>query len=444
MILAGDEVVRATGRALAVAAALQAVFAGESLADAADRWVEVRSASFVVVSDGSEKDARRVLGQFESIRALLQEVWPGARVDGERPVTILAVRDEGGLRALLPAYGETKGAFHPAGIAVGAPDRSWAAVRMDVTRFREDDESWDNPYLLVFHEYVHLVLHLNFASLPVWLNEGLAEFWGNTIIEGDRVYEGRYVPYHLATLRQRAPMSLDALFAVSHGSPEYSEQNRATLFYAQSWALVHYLVLGSDERRGQISRFGALLREGRPASDAAREAFGDVAALDHEFRAYLRRPAFRYRRRMTHLAVRADSRSRALPDAESLALRAAFHVATGRPAEADAMARRALSSDPGLAAGHEALALLAWREGRPKEALESLRRATALEGASDFAHFLYGRLLWASGDTGDLDAAEAALQWRSSGIPTSPKRTRRSPWSWPTAARLSSRRCPWP
>ena len=247
-----------------------------SLALAAEGWVEVRSPSFTVVSDGSEKDARKVVLQFEQVRALLQEVWPGARVDTVRPVTILAVRDEGGLRALLPAFWEKKGTFHPAGIFVSAPDRNWVALRMDVARFREDDEAWDNPYLIVFHEYVHLVLRLNFDSLPVWLNEGLAEFWGNTIIEGDRVYEGRHVPYHLQTLRQRTPLSLAALFAVTQGSPAYSEENRATIFYAESWALVHYLVLGSDERRGQINRFAALLQAGRPASEAGQEAFGDI------------------------------------------------------------------------------------------------------------------------------------------------------------------------
>jgi hypothetical protein len=211
---------------------------------AAEGWVEVRSPSFTVVSDGSEKDARKILRQFERVRSLLQEVWPGARVDTTRPVTILAVRGESGLHALLPEFWEKKGSVHPAGIFVDAPDRGWVALRMDVADFREGDEAWDNPYLIVFHEYVHVVVRLNFGSLPAWLNEGLAEFWGNTIVENDRVYEGRHIPYHLYTLRERTPLSLPALFAVKHGSPEASEHNRATIFYAESWALVHYLVVG--------------------------------------------------------------------------------------------------------------------------------------------------------------------------------------------------------
>lgn len=392
--------------------ALLAVLLSAPLALAEERWVEVRSPSFTVVSDGSEKDARRVVLQFEQVRALLREVWPWARVDTVRPVSILAVRDEGALRPLLPGFWEKKGAFHPAGVFVGAPDRSWVALRRDVARFREGDEAWDNPYLVVFHEYVHLVLRLNFESLPVWLNEGLAEFWGNTIIDGERVYEGRYVPYHLQTLRQRAPMPLAALFAVDHGSREYHEENRATIFYAQSWALVHYLVLGSDERQGQINRLAGLLHSGRPAEEAAREAFGDLDALDKELQAYVRRPVLRYRRRQARVGVEADAwPARVLPDAESLALRAGFHVAMGRGAEARDLAGRALGLDPGSSAAHEALALLAWREGKRPEAREALARATSLPGASDFAHYLYGNLLWESlGGPEGLERVEASFR----------------------------------
>ncbi len=331
------------------------------------------------------------------MRALLQEVWPGARVATVRPVTILAVRDEESLRALLPGFWEKKGTLHPAGLFVSAPERSWVALRMDAARFHEGGDAWDNPYLVVFHEYVHLVLRQNFDSLPVWLNEGLAEFWGNTIVEGERVHEGRTVSQHLQTLRQRTLLPLAALFAVRPDSPEYSEQDRATIFYAQSWALVHYLVLGSEERRGQVNRFAALLQAGQPAPEAAREAFGDMEALDRELQSYVRRPVFPYRRRAARVEVTEKAgTARSLADAESLAFRAAFHVAMDRGGEARALAGRSLDLDPGQAAAHEALGLLAWKEGRRSEAREALARATSLPGASDYAHYVYGHLLWES------------------------------------------------
>ena len=395
-----------------VALVLLAGAPGASPALGAEAWVEVRSPSFTVVSDGSEKDARQVLLQFEQVRALLLGAWPGARVATERSVTILAVRDQRGLRALLPAFLEKKGTFRPAGLFVSAPERSWVALRMDAARFGKGGGAWENPYLVVFHEYVHLVLWLNFDRLPLWLNEGLAEFWGNTIIEGERVHEGRPVSAHLQALRLRTPLSLAALFAVEPDSPEYSEQDRATIFYAQSWALVHYLLLGSEERRGQINRFAVLLQAGQPAPEAAREAFGDLEALDRELQSYVRRPVFLHRRRAVRVEVTEKAgTARSLPDAESLAFRAGFHVAMGRGAEARALAGRSLALDPGEASAHEALGLLAWKEGQRSEAREALARATSLAGASDYAHYLYGHLLWESlpGAEG-LERAEAAFR----------------------------------
>lgn len=160
---------------------------------------------------------------------------------------------------------------------------------------------------------------------------------------------------------------------------------------------MHYLVLGSDERRGQINRFAALLQAERPAKEAAQGAFGDIDALDRELQSYVRRPVFRYRRRLARVEVKEKAwAARSLPDAESLALRAGFHVALARGAEARDLAGRSLGLDPGAAAAHEALALLAWREGRRSDAREELARATSLPGASDCAHYLCGHLLWES------------------------------------------------
>jgi tetratricopeptide (TPR) repeat protein len=380
-------------------------------AGAAGSWIEVKTPAFTVVSDGSEKDARRVLGQFQQVRALFKKVWPWARVDPTRPVTILAVRDERGLRRLLPAFWETKNAMHPAGLFVSAPDRNWVAVRMDVGRFRGEDEARDNPYLLVFHEYVHLLVRLNFGHLPLWLNEGLAECWGNTIIEGDRLYQGHYVRDHIRTLRSVTLMPLSRLFAVAPGSTEYSDHDRATLFYAQSWALVHYLAFGSDARRGQLDRLADLLRHGTPEAEAVPQALGAVGALDKELTSYVRRNVFRPVRSSVSLETDPGGNVRALPPAESLALQATFHVAMGRQAVALALVAEALAADPNCVPALEARGLAAWRAGRRDEALRSLEQAVQQPGASGYAHFLYGRLLWESATDGPtLQRVEASLR----------------------------------
>ncbi len=190
---------------------------------------------------------------------------------------------------------------------VKAPDRSWVAVRTDVARLRAADTEEDNPFLLVvFHEYVHLVLHLNLSTLPAWLDEGLADFWGNTIVDDDRVDIGRFIRYHLATLQRNGLLPLERLLSVERGSREYSENNRATIFYAESWAFVHYLALGFEPRPGQanpLNRFVSLLKAGKTLEDAQREAFGDLKTLQDGFERYVGQYRFRYRRRP--LALRA-------------------------------------------------------------------------------------------------------------------------------------------
>ena len=397
----------------AAAAALLVVLGGAARNARAASWVEVKGAGFTVVSDGGEKEARAVLGQFAQVRALMKRVWPWARVDPGRPVFILAVRDEAGLRRLLPEYWEKKDAIHPAGVFLRAPDRHWVALRMDVARGRAEDETWGNPYHLVFHEYVHLVLHLNFGALPGWLDEGLAEYWGSTIISGERIYEGRYIGYHIQTLRHSTLLPVERV--LSAGSEEFSDANRATMLYAQSWALVHYLLLGARPAEGAdrpVRRAAARRPAGgrRPARGLRRRRRRSAASSTATCAA----TSFRSIRTQAALdATTGPVSTRAVPEAESLALRAAFHVASrasGRAAAA--LAAEALKLDPSSAAAHEALALAAWRAGRAAEALAELEKAVATPGASDFAHYLHGRLLWSDSgrESAPLDRVVASLR----------------------------------
>jgi TPR repeat protein len=372
-------------------------------------WVEVKSPAFSVLSNGGEKDARRVLSQLEQSRAVLKEAWPWASVDPSRPVTVLALRDADDYRRLVPAALQAGGAPLPAAIFVPAPDRNWIALRTDVTRF-EDDDTWDHPYRSALHDYVHVVLHLNFAQLPPWLDEGLSEFWGDTIVDGDHVIIGRVIPSHLWTLRQRTFLPLAKLFSIAPGAPEYSETDRATPFYAGSWAFVHLLTL-SETRQPQIAKLMDLLRAGRPAAAAVSEAFGDLAALERDYASYVGRGAFANRRRPA-LPETKPAVARELSDAEALALRAAFASAAGGAGEAATLAADAIRADPAIAAGHEARALIAWRAQRRDEARQLLERAVQLPGASDFAHALLGQMLWddAKGGKGSLARVEAEFQ----------------------------------
>jgi tetratricopeptide (TPR) repeat protein len=88
-------------------------------------------------------------------------------------------------------------------------------------------------------------------------------------------------------------MPLEQLMAVDHASPVYNEGDRRGLFYAESWAVVHYLTLGSRARDGQLARYVTLLASGTAPADAFQQAFQtDPRTLEREVREYVRLFAF--------------------------------------------------------------------------------------------------------------------------------------------------------
>ncbi len=380
-------------------------------APAADTWIEVKTPGFTIICDGSEKDARQVAWQFEQIRAVIKRIWPWAKLDMARPVVILSVKNEAGLKALAPEYWEEKGRWRPAGVWGSGREASYVASRRDMAGFRAADDQWDNPYLVPYRQYVQLVLDRNFDRLPFWFRQGLAEFWGNTIIDGKHIYEGRAVPSHLRVLRSRPLLPFDALFAVTASSPEFKQEGRSDVFFAQTWALVHYLIMG-EARPGQINTFLKLVVAGKADADAAKTAFGDLGALAKELDQYVRQVTYRYRRLEVALDVDAkEYGSRPLSSAEAMGLRALFQVARRRKDLAQPLIDEALKQQPELALAHEAAAYLAYAAERRDEARERLTQALKSPAASFYAHYLWAYLERSANPGPEaLERAEAALK----------------------------------
>src|SRR5262249_46298918 len=104
---------------------------------------------------------------------------------------------------------------------------------------------------------------------------------------------------HVLALRQNL-LSVDTLIGVDHDSPFYNEKTKMGIFYAESWAMVHYLMLGNDgKRRPQLGTYMNLVAHGKDAGESFTEAFQtDYATLEKELRQYAGRstfPAIRYK-----------------------------------------------------------------------------------------------------------------------------------------------------
>src|SRR5882724_3757969 len=331
-------------------------------ADKPETWIEVRTPHFIVASNDGENTARRFAGQFEQIRFLYSKALnPGLHLDPGYPILIFAVRNEKALSQLIPEYWVQKGHTHPAGLFVPGPEKNYIALRTEV-------ES-EFPYLAIYHEYVHLIINLNYQHFPVWLNEGFADFLGSATLTGRGGKLGQPSSWDLDLLQQTKLLPLQTLFKVDHQSPYYNEANKTTIFYAESWALVHYLMVDPEKQKNQaLSKYISFVESGADPVEAATRAFGDLAQLQKALQSYINRTSY------MEYSVALDSKS-----ALAYFYHAMLLTSEGSDEEQITEARTALEKavalNPSLGSAWSNLALLYANAGALDNALNAATRA---------------------------------------------------------------------
>jgi tetratricopeptide (TPR) repeat protein len=371
----------------------------------AHKWIEVRSPHFLVVTDGSERQGRQLAGRFEAIRSVFEETL-GLKVESGKPFVVMGFKDEKSMRAVMPEFWKEKGRAHPVGWFQPAEDKVYAVIRLDAGE--------DGPYATVYHEFTHMVLDLNVRSLPLWMEEGLAQFYGFSTINGSEVGLGRPDANCIMRLRAAKRIPLDELFRVTHDSPYYTDADKAPTFYAQSWALTHYLMLAEKPAAGEhnrLSRFLALLSQGVGRDEATRRIFPDTGKLQAELTRYIERTTFPYLPVKTKANGGTDEyAARVLSPAETAARLGDFELHDHRPQDAKPLLEEALRLDPGLAVAEESLGLMFMRQGDRAEALKRFDRAIAGDSRNFLAHYYHALLtLGEGGSTEEGGPAETDL-----------------------------------
>jgi tetratricopeptide (TPR) repeat protein len=355
--------------------------------DPNQNWIEIRSPHFTVATNASEKEGRRVAGQFEQMRAMFHTAFSTFRVDVSQPIYIIAAKNEATLKLLMPDEWEVKGHVHPAGMYSQGEDRDYVALQIDA--------QGNNPYHVVYHEYTHALLHLNFNGLPLWLDEGLAEFFGNSTLGEKESRTGTVSADTVNFLRQNQLIPIETLLEVDHTSRYYNEANRASVFYAESWALVHYLMMNPEARQRQLlAKFSAAWDRTQNQLQAAQEAFGDLKRFGDVIENYARQSTFM----MGVVKVDLGDTSKEYPvqhisPTQAQVLRGDFMDHRGRLDDAKPVLEEAIRMEPKLGLGHEALGYYLYRREQYDKADAEIREAIADGDASFGAEYLHGMLL---------------------------------------------------
>lgn len=349
-------------------------------------WIELRSPNFIVVTNADERQARRTAYQFEMIRAVFREYFGQKQESDEQPVIILAAKDESTLKGLLPEYWAQKRAAHPAGIYLGGSDADYIALRLDISL---DQEAYE-PFEPIYHEYVHYLTRRLIAHLPLWTVEGLAEFYGNTRVANKSVYLGMPSTSNLLILHEQSTLPVSTLFEINASSPYYQEQNKTSIFYAESWALTHYLFARDwHEHTHRVGDFIKLLGTGVDPKDAASRTIGDAKSLDAPLRNYINKQSFTDVKFEPPKIEENGFRVREMPDTEALAVRADFMAHDRHYAEAQQMLEQALQTDPKLGIAYDGLSFLALQEGNAADAEKWSSQGLALDPQDYRANYYY-------------------------------------------------------
>src|SRR5262245_39176367 len=253
---------------------------------AKETWLGVRSKNFQLIGNASEKDIRKVGIRLEQFRDVFTRIFTKSKANSAIPITVIVFKDDTAYKPYKPLYQGKPAAV--SGYFQSGQDVNYITLTAD---FREI-----NPYAVIFHEYVHALTNDNSRPLPPWVSEGIAEYYSSFEVESSekKVILGKMIANHVLFLRDQKFLPLGTLFAVDHGSPDYNERERKGVFYAQSWALVHYLLLGNNGKwNAPFRQFINALALGRPVDESFKQIFGtDYATLEKELRDYIGRSSY--------------------------------------------------------------------------------------------------------------------------------------------------------
>ena len=347
-------------------------------------WLEVRTVNFEIVTNLQREKAVELIDELEVFRATVDVVTNVERLEPRVPTRIIAFAGSRDF-ARFRSDRQVRGYFD-------------AGLRANTMALDTSGKSGIGKATL-FHEYTHFLVHNQDQLVyPLWFNEGFAEFMSSVFVHEDVVFVGS-VPRH----RRDTFQYVDLLpFGKVIRARDFGRMppEQISMFYAQSWAIVHFLMYGREERDFAKENGYYLYSLGRGLSEE--EAF--ERAFDLDFSG-LRKGVLKHlkQRRLPYVAFKlerprpdvAPSVRPLRPDEVAvelgwLALRAGFLERTHE------LFREALVLNPQNSRAHAGLGDALKFQGHWEEAEAPYRRALALspndpENHLEYAEYLHAR-----------------------------------------------------
>ncbi len=258
------------------------------------KWLEIHTAHFSVITDADQKHGREVALRLEQMRNVFGEILLRDKLKMPVPVTVVALKSDSQYGQVAPTK-QSKAA----GFFVPGSDRIYIVLNLFETE----------PWRAVAHPLAHYLLNYNYPPAQGWFDEGLAEYFGSLRVDDKQVeigadpelspewYEDIFeekrripnVPQSLTQLLSSPVwLSMVDLFSMKHDTSGQREGTHHTLYYAQSWMTIHYLV-NKEKMTETGTYFDLVLNQKVPVDKAMVKAFDlSPAQMEEAVRAYFK------------------------------------------------------------------------------------------------------------------------------------------------------------
>jgi hypothetical protein len=211
------------------------------------KWIEIHTAHFSILTDAGDKRGREVALRMEQMRSVFGQLISRQKLNMSVPVTVIAFKSDTEYGAVAPdKLTFAKGFYVP----------GYDHIYICLNLFE------DEPYRVIAHALGHYFLNYNYPPVQGWFDEGLAEYFGAVQIDKEVNIGGdpelapewhedifdlmRRDPNVPQSLTQMASspvwISMTDLFTMKHDSSGKNEGSHNTMYYAQAWLVMHYLI----------------------------------------------------------------------------------------------------------------------------------------------------------------------------------------------------------
>lgn len=141
---------------------------------------------------------------------------------------------------------------------------------------------------VVQHEGFHQYAHERIGPLPMWVEEGLADYFGEAIFTGDGFVFGIIPPWRLERVQQMIrgnrfrPMEDVMRYTPDEWNRDINLDN-----YDQAWSMVQFLAQGKEGKlQKPFEEYVKQVSHGRQSAQAWHEKFGPTADFQEAWRQY--------------------------------------------------------------------------------------------------------------------------------------------------------------